>query len=351
MGGSVEDRGGGNNMVDSSVVDLGNSSVVDLGNSGVVDLGNNIVVGDHRLGNNRLHNRLDQRGVDSREDLGHSVVGCDRGNVAVGGDSRDVAVGAEMEGLSLSLPLDNVLDRSILGNVLGAISTGGDSSVLCRVVVVGDGVGGNLRLSIDHRGSNTLDNRGGNILNNRGGKRGGNIAVGGGEGLDSSSVIELVDGRVDLGHSSNMAVGADSREVVVGADKEGISLSLSLPLNNVLDRSILGYVFGANNSIGDSSIVLWVIIVGDSVGGNLGLGIHYRSNMLYNRSGNRLEHRGGKVVIGGGKWLDSSVIGVCVEGPEERGGGVHESIGFRLSTGNNRQSENYKHLHDEELLF
>jgi len=337
MGGSVVDGGGGNNMVEGSVVDLGNSGVV--------------VLGDHRFDNSRLHNRLDKRGVDSGEDS--MVVGGDRGNMAVGANSRDVAVGAEMEGLSLSLslPLDNVLDRSILGNVLGAISTGGDSSVLCRVVVVGDGVGGNLRLSIDHRGSNTLDNRGGNILNNRGGKRGGNIAVGGGEGLDSSSVIELVDGRVDLGHSSNMAVGADSREVVVGADKEGISLSLSLPLNNVLDRSILGYVFGANNSIGDSSIVLWVIIVGDSVGGNLGLGIHYRSNMLYNRSGNRLEHRGGKVVIGGGKWLDSSVIGVCVEGPEERGGGVHESIGFRLSTGNNRQSENYKHLHDEELLF
>jgi len=340
MGGSVVDGGGGNNVVEGSVVDLGNSGVVDMG--------------DHRFGNNRLHNRLDKRGVDSGEDLGHSVVGGDRGNMAVGADSRDVAVGAEMEGLSLSLslPLDNVLDRSILGNVLAAISTGGDSRVLCRVVVVGDGVGGNLRLSIDDRGSNTLDNRGGNTLDNRGGKMGGNIAVSGGEGLDSSSVIELVYGRVDLGHSSNMAVGADSRDVAVCVQKEGVSLSLSLPLDNVLDRSILGNVLGANSSIGDSCIVLRVVVVGDGVGGNLGLSIDNRGNMLDNRGGNRLDHTGGKVVIGGGNGLDSSsVVWVGVEGPEERGGGVHQSIGFRLSTGNSGQSENYKHLHDEELLF
>jgi len=346
VGGSVVDGGGGNNMVDSSVVDLGNSGVVDLGDSSLV--------GDHRLGNNRLHNRLDQRGVNSREDLGHGVVGGDRGNVAVGSDSRDVAVGVHKKGvsLSLSLPLYNVLDRSILGNVLGAISTGGDSSVLCRVVVVGDGVGGNLRLSIDHRGSNTLDNRGG--------KRGGNIAIGGGERLDSSSVIELVEGRVDLGHSSNMAVGADSRDVAVCVHKEGVSLSLSLPLDNVLDRSVLGNVLGANSSVGDSGVVLRVVVVGDGVGGNLGLSIDHRGNMLDhgggntldNRGGKRLDHRGGNMIIGGGNGLDSSsVVGVGVEGPEERGGGVHQSIGFRLSTGNSGQSENYKHLHDEELLF
>merc|ERR1719516_634543 len=119
-------------------------------------------------------------------------------------------------------------------------------------------------------------------MNNRSGKSAGNIAVGGGEGLNSSSVIDLVDGRVDLGHSSNMAVGADSRDFAVCVQKEGVSLSLSLPLDNVLDRSILGNVLGANSSIGDSSVVLRVVVVCDGVGGILGLSIDHRGNMLDN---------------------------------------------------------------------
>merc|ERR1711954_487534 len=64
--------------------------------------------------------------------------------------------------LSLSFPLHNMLDSSILSNVLGAKDTVRDSSVVLRVVVVGDGVSGDLGLGIDHRAdSGVVDSRGG----------------------------------------------------------------------------------------------------------------------------------------------------------------------------------------------
>jgi len=227
------------------------------------------------------------------------------------------------------------------------------------VVDLGDSVVVEDRL--DHRLDKRLDHRGG----------------------DSSVVDHRLDnggnsGRVDLGHSGNMAVGVHSGDVVVGVDKEGVSLSLSLSLDNVLDRSVLGNVLGANSSVGDSGVVLRVVVVGDGVGGNLGLGIDHRAgNMLNKRGGNRLNHRGGNsldnrggnmfdhrggnrvnqrggnMVVGGGDGLDSSsVVKVdIVESPKKGGGGVGQSIGFRLSKGGSGQSENYEHLHGEELLL
>jgi len=141
------------------------------------------------------------------------------------------------------------------------VDSGGGNNM---VVDLGDSVVVEDRL--DHRLDKRLDHRGG----------------------DSSVVDHRLDnggnsGRVDLGHSGNMAVGADSGDVVVGVDKEGVSLSLSLPLDNVLDRSILGNVLGANGTIGDSGVVLRVVVVGDGVGGNLGLGIHHRAGNMLNK--------------------------------------------------------------------
>merc|ERR1719383_622748 len=66
---------------------------------------------------------------------------------------------------SLSFPLHNMLDSSVLSNVLGAKDTVRDSSVVLRVVVVGDGVSGDLGLGIDHRAdSGIVDSRGGDSV-------------------------------------------------------------------------------------------------------------------------------------------------------------------------------------------
>merc|ERR1719318_988641 len=76
-----------------------------------------------------------------------------------------------------------------------------------------------------------------------------------------------------------MAVGVDSSVVGEGevvVDRESISLSFSFPLDNMLDRSILGNVAGSIGTIGDSCVVGWAVAVGHSVAGNLGLGVDQR---------------------------------------------------------------------------
>merc|ERR1711892_209866 len=141
---SVVDRGSNNTMVDSSIVDGGsNNTMVE---SRVVDRGggNSIVdssiVCDH-WGSNR---------VDS------SVVG--------EGVNKSISVSI---GLSISFSLDNMLDRSVLSNILWSKDTIGDSSVMSRAVVVGHGVAGNLVLGIGHRADSSSvvgDSRGGKSL-------------------------------------------------------------------------------------------------------------------------------------------------------------------------------------------
>merc|ERR1719318_443121 len=146
-----------------------------------------------------------------------------------------------------------------------------------------------------------------------------------------------------------MAVGVDSSVVGEGevvVDRESISLSLSFPLDNVLDRSILGNVAGSIDTVGDSCVVGWAVVVGHSVAGNLGLGIDQRvdswgcSSLVGNSWGCN------SVVVEAGE----SVVGV--ESAEEGRVGAAEDksrVGFRLGTGAGGQSENYEHLHAADV--
>ena len=127
--------------------------------------------GSNNVGASNGHNNIVGRNavVDQRSGNCFSIVSSIR--------SQDIAVNKGR--VSLSLTLDNMLDRSVLGNVLRAKGTDGFSSVLCWVVVVGDLMCGSSgkrtkkRRGIgSDRGSNTVicGDGVGNSLNNRDGK-------------------------------------------------------------------------------------------------------------------------------------------------------------------------------------
>merc|ERR1719436_1052388 len=134
-------------------------------------------------------------------DGGNVAVGRgDRGNVVVGGNGRDMAVGVvdrevRVLGLSLGLSLrlslgltlDNVLHRSVLGDVLGSEHTVGVGGELLGIVVVGDVVRGQGRhggVSAVGSGHESLQQGGSDSADHRGGDRpdGGQQVVGVGVG-------------------------------------------------------------------------------------------------------------------------------------------------------------------------
>merc|ERR1719219_3036225 len=89
---------------------------------------------------------------------GNMVVSGQGSGNSVGGSKRRNNIGAVDQGwVSLSLTLDNMLNRTVLGNIRWAIHTVGNSSVVLWVVVAGNGVAGN------NRGSNSPDKRSGNM--------------------------------------------------------------------------------------------------------------------------------------------------------------------------------------------
>jgi len=243
VGSSLVEGGGGNYVVDSTV-DSGVDSI-GVGNGG----GSDSVVGDGE-------------GVDS------SVVG--------------VREGAVMESLSISLsfPLAKVVDSSIVvvdqradsrvvdsgGNSLVGNSRGRDS-------LIGDSRG--YSLVGDSRGSNSVavgDSRSSNSM-----------AVGNSRSSNSSSVVSKGECVVEKGISISF------------------SLSLSFPLHNMLDSSVLSNVLGAKDTVRDSSVVLRVVVVGDGVSGDLGLGIDHRADSSV------VDSRGGDSVVGNSRGRDSLV--------------------------------------------
>jgi len=243
VGSSLVEGGGGNYVVDSTV-DSGVDSV-GVGNG----RGSDSVVGDGE-------------GVDS------SVVG--------------VREGAVMESLSISLsfPLAKVVDSSIVvvdqradsrvvdsgGNSLVGNSRGRDS-------LIGDSRG--YSLVGDSRGSNSVavgDSRSSNSM-----------AVGNSRSSNSSSVVSKGECVVEKGISISF------------------SLSLSFPLHDMLDSSVLSNVLGAKDTVRDSSVVLRVVVVGDGVSGDLGLGIDHRADSSV------VDSRGGDSVVGNSRGRDSLV--------------------------------------------
>merc|ERR1711862_81017 len=139
-------------LVDSSIVVVdqrADSRVVDSGGNSLVgnSRGRDSLIGDRRGNNMAVGNSRSSNSVDS------SVVS--KGECVV---EKGISISFS---LSLSFPLHNMLDSSVLSNVLGAKDTIRDSSVVLRVVVVGDGVSGDLGLGIDHRAnSGVVDSRG-----------------------------------------------------------------------------------------------------------------------------------------------------------------------------------------------
>merc|ERR1739848_677220 len=151
---------------------------------------------------------------------------------SIGGSKRRNNIGAVDQGwVSLSLTLDNMLNRTVLGNIRWAIHTVGHSSVVLWVVVAGNSVAVNNRRgnSSDNRRNNALDKRSGNSPDNRGSNSPYNW---GGNSLDNwgSNSPDKRGGNmaVRVGSSS---IGASVRGISV--IKEGrVSFSFSLTLGN-----------------------------------------------------------------------------------------------------------------------
>merc|ERR1711981_1327944 len=222
------------------------------------------------------------------------VCGQGSGN-RVGGSKRRNNIGAVDQGwVSLSLTLDNMLNRTVLGNIRWAIHTVGHSSVVLWVVVAGNGVAGNNRggNSSDNRRNNALDKWGGNSLDNWGSnspdKRSGNMAV-----------------RVGSG-----SIGASVRGISV--IKEGrVSFSLSLTLGNEVAEERGGREGRVGGEVGESSVVCQGI---------------------------------GKMVVSGGQGSGKMVV--SGQGRSTIGRDILSiSSGFRLGHSSGGKSENYEHLH------
>jgi len=308
VGSSLVEGGGGNYVVDSTV-DSGVDSI-GVGNG----RGSDSVVGDGE-------------GVDS------SVVG--------------VREGAVMESLSISLsfPLAKVVDSSIV-----VVDQRADSRVV-------DSRGNSLVGNSRGRDSLIGDSRGYSLV---GDSRGSNsVAVG-----NSRSSNSMAVGNSRSSNSVDSSVVSKGECVVEKGISISFSLSLSFPLHNMLDSSVLSNVLGAKDTVRDSSVVLRVVVVGDGVSGDLGLGIDHRadSGVVDSRGGDSVvgNSRNGSLVGDSGNCslvgysrncgLDkrgSHWVSVGVEGADKGGGVVGQqlSIGFRLRTGNSGQSENYEHLH------
>merc|ERR1712212_314313 len=193
---------------------------------------------------------------------------------------------------------------SILGNVGWANSSIGDSGVMLRVLVAGSAVGGH-RATVDQRGvvgdswgsysimvvctnraCNSLvgDSWGGYssmvVGNNRTGNSlvgdswGSNCVIGDSWGSNSSLVGDSWssdrEGVIGVDREAVVGCGRDSivgeREIVVHEGR--VSLCLCLPLDNMDCWSILGNVGWANSSIGDSGVMLRVLVAGEAVGGH-----------------------------------------------------------------------------------
>merc|ERR1712115_323749 len=137
------------------------------------------------------------------------------------------------------------------------------------------------------------------------GKRSGNMSIGNGRG---NNVV------ISGGHGSNMAVsghGSNMSNMVVGGgkgrgnsvggskrssmgvDQSGVSFGFTL--DNMLDWTILGNIFWAIDTIGHSSVVVGVVVAGDSVAGNSGDNVG--GNSVDKWGGNSSDEGGSKMAV------------------------------------------------------
>merc|ERR1711981_187402 len=133
-------HGGGGNSVGSVAGKRG-------GNMGSIGdwRSNNTVVCGQGCGNMVVCGQGSGNMVVSGQGSGNMVVSGGQGRSnSVSGSKRRNNIGVVDQGwVSLSLTLDNMLNRTVLGNIRWAIHTVGHSSVVLWVVVAGNGVAGN----------------------------------------------------------------------------------------------------------------------------------------------------------------------------------------------------------------
>merc|ERR1719206_69693 len=101
-----------------------------------------------------------------------------------------------------------------------------------------------------------------------GNRRGNNVVISGGHGSNmavsghGSNMSNMVVGG---GEGRGNSVGGSKRSSM-GVDQSGVSFGLTL--DNMLDWTILGNIFWAIDTIGHSSVVVGVVVAGESVAGN-----------------------------------------------------------------------------------
>merc|ERR1719317_580258 len=118
-----------------------------------------------------------------------------------------------------------------------------------------------------------------------------NMVVGGGEGRGNS-------------------VGGSKRSSM-GVDQSGVSFGLTL--DNMLDWTILGNIFWAIDTIGHSSVVVGVVVAGDSVASNSGDNVGGNSVDIW--GGNSVDKWGGNSVdIWGGNISDKGGSNISDKG-------------------------------------
>merc|ERR1712212_631504 len=241
---------------------------------------------------------------------------------------------------------------------------------------------------------------GGNSVGSVAGKRRGNNSVVCGQGSGNMVVCGQGSGNmVVCGQGSGNSIGGSKRRNNIGVVDQGW-VSLSLTLDNMLNRTVLGNIRWAIHTVGHSSVVLWVVVAGNGVAGNNRRGNssdNRRNNALDKGSSNSPDKRGGNMAVrvGSGS-IGASVRGISVikegrvgfsfsltlgnEVAEERGGRVGREVGessvvcgqgsgntvvsgqgkstkalstkalsissgFRLGHSSGGKSENYEHLH------
>jgi len=268
--------------------------------------------------------------------------------------------------LAFNLLSMNIGADSNIGRV-GPSSSGGSNSVSS---VAGKG-GGNMSSVGDGRGNNVVIGCG---------QGGGNMVVGCGQG----------GGNMVVGGGQRRGNGiGGSKRSNIGVDQSGVSLSLTL--DNMLNWTVLGNIFRAIDTIGHSSVVVGVVVAGDSVAGNSGDNGGNSVDIWGSKSSDKWS--GNMAVRVGSSSISGSVRGVSIAVDQSRvslsltlgneasvverandGGGVCTidtkgpgvgvgtisgvrrvstisrdvlSIrsGFRLGHNSGGKSENYKHLH------
>merc|ERR1719317_1875795 len=155
-------------------------------------------------------------------------------------------------------------------------------------------------------GSNSVSSiagkRSGN-MSSVGNRRGSNIVISGGHGSNmavsghGSNMSNMVVGG---GEGRGNSVGGSKRSSM-GVDQSGVSFGLTL--DNMLDWTILGNIFWAIDTIGHSSVVVGVVVAGDSVASNSGDNVGDNSVDIW--GGNSVDKWGGNSVdIWGGNSVD-----------------------------------------------